>query len=59
MDQTKDDRLSKDKSINNQAQLKGDAAKASGGGNKRHNNMVKKHQRDKERKGWQMKVRIK
>jgi hypothetical protein len=57
MDQTEYDRLSKDKSINNQARPKGNAAKASGGGNKRRGSMVEKRQWDKERKGWQMRVR--
>jgi hypothetical protein len=52
-----DDRLSRDKSINNQAQPRGEAAKACGSGNRLHNGMVEKGQQDKERKGRQMRAR--
>ena len=57
VDQTMDDRLSKDKLINNQAQLRRDAAEVGGSGNRWHNSMVEKRQRDKERKGRQMRTR--
>jgi hypothetical protein len=57
VDQTEDDRSSRDKSINNQARPRGDAAKADGGGNRRHNSIVEKSQQDKEKKGQQMRAK--
>ena len=57
VNQMENDRSSKDKSINNQAQPRGDTAKAGGYGNRRHNGMVEKRQRDKERNGRQMRAK--
>ncbi|KAE7995841.1 hypothetical protein FH972_000606 [Carpinus fangiana] len=44
VDQTEDDRSSRDKLINNQARPRGDTAEASGGRNRRHNDMMEKCQ---------------
>jgi hypothetical protein len=52
-----DDRSSRNKSINNQAQSRGDAAEVGGNGNMWHSGMVKKHQQDKERKGRHMRAK--
>jgi hypothetical protein len=57
VDQTEDDRSSRDKSINNQTRPRGDAAKASGGGNRQHIGMMEKRQWDKKIKGQQMRAK--
>jgi hypothetical protein len=52
VDQTEDDRSSRDKSINNQAQPRGDTVEAGGGGNRWHNGMVEKcHSGTKKERG--------
>ena len=50
VDQTEDDRSSKEKLINNQTQPKGEATEAGGSRNRWHNGMLEKRKWDKERK---------